>query len=100
LDPCFCKRPEKGSGFFTTIVLHCDCDDLRVGATPTVLKQIKDALFSERTITSADGTRFLGVDAHYDLPKGALTFSMGTHVKSTVDRFEKPDSSCFLETAG
>ena len=98
LDPCFYKRKEKGSDFFTTIILHCD--DLRVGATPTVLKQIKDALFSEYAITSADGTRFLGMDVHYDLPKGVLTFSMGTYIKSTVDRFEKSDSSCFLEIVG
>ena len=48
LDPCFYKRKEKGSDFFTTIILHCD--DLRVGATPAVLKEIKDALFKEYAI--------------------------------------------------
>ena len=98
LDPCFYRRQDKGSPFYTTIILHCD--DLRVGATPTVLKEIKDALFKEYAITSADGTRFLGMDVHYDLPKGVLTFSMGTYIKSVVDRFEKSEPSTYLELVG
>ena len=57
-----------------------------IGATQRVLKQIKDALFSECAITSADGTRFLGMDVHYDLPKGVLTFSMGTRYLHQVHR--------------
>jgi hypothetical protein len=41
LDPCFYKRRETGTDIFTIIMLHCD--DLRVGASAGVLKEIHDA---------------------------------------------------------
>lgn len=98
LDPCFYKRKEGGSDVFTIIILHCD--DLRVGASAAVLKEIHDALFDEYKITSADGSRFLGMDVSYDLKAGTLKFSMGTYIKNTVERFLDADPSLFRQIVG
>jgi hypothetical protein len=94
LDPCL-FLPEARQG---TCLLHDDHFTLR--RPPAVLKEIKDALFKEYAITSADGARFLGMDVHYDLPKDVLTFSMGTYIKSTLDSFEKSEPSTYLELVG
>jgi hypothetical protein len=40
----------------------CHVGDSRVGATPSVLAEIYQALFLEFQVTVADGTRFLGMD--------------------------------------
>ena len=98
LDPCFYKRREPGADIFTTIILHCD--DLRVGGTRDVVKIIHDSLYKEYKITSADGTRFLGMDVAYDLREGILKFSMKTYIANIVERFTDADPELFREIVG
>ena len=90
MDPCFLRRREP-SGLFSLIICHVD--DSRVGATPTVLAEIYQALFLEFQVTVADGTRFLGMDIDHDRAAGILTLHMGTYIKETVTRFETCDTT-------
>jgi len=90
MDPCFLKRREP-SGLFSLLICHVD--DSRVGATPSILIDIYNALFREFGVTVADGTRFLGMDMVHDKPGGVLTLHMGTYIRETVSRFEDCDLS-------
>jgi len=92
MDACFYRRP-CGSGINTDaarsdaiIILHVD--DMRVAATPEVLKLIHDQLFIEFQITTSDTGRFLGMDVDYDLASGVLKMHMATYIESTVQRFK------------
>jgi hypothetical protein len=98
LDPCFYKRWNSEASIYTSIIPHCD--DLRVGATSKALKVVLDALFKEYKITSADGSRFLGMDVHYDMKAGTLKFSMGTYITNTVERLLDADPSLFRQIVG
>ncbi len=50
MDPCLYRRVD------ALIILFVD--DLRVAATPSVLRDIHASLFKEYKITTSDGTRF------------------------------------------
>jgi hypothetical protein len=85
MDPCLYKRPD------AIIILFCD--DLRVAGLPATVLEIKTALFKEYQITTSDGTRFLGMDTHYDLEKGFLKLHMETYIGMTYERFNGFDTS-------
>jgi hypothetical protein len=85
LDPCFYKRSD------ALIILFCD--DLRVAAVPSVLKEIHLALYEKFQITTSDGTRFLGMDTVYDLKLGRLKIHMETYITSIHERFHSFDIS-------
>jgi hypothetical protein len=95
MDPCFYRRPcipgtdptEPRSD--AIIILHVD--DMRVAATPAVLKVIHDLLFTEFQITTSDSGRFLGMDTEYDIQHGVFKMHMATYIQSTVDRFANFD---------
>ena len=59
---------------------------MRVSGTAAALLAIHDALFQRFKITTGDGSRFLGMDTHYDLDTGILTMGMDTYIKFTMDR--------------
>jgi hypothetical protein len=67
--------------------------DLRVAATPSVLREIHAALYQEYKITTSDGTRFLGMNTLYDLKKGYLKLHMETYIQSIHERFHDFDVS-------
>ena len=90
IDPCFFRRRE-ASGLFSLLICHVD--DSRVGATKEILAEIYQALFDEFEITTADGTRFLGMDMVYDRQAGILTLHMATYIKETVIRFTTCDTT-------
>jgi hypothetical protein len=95
LDQCFYKRHD------AVLILYCD--DLRIGASPSVLFSLHQALFDKFGVTTAPGTRFLGMDTHYDLEKGMLKISMETYITMMVERFEQFDLSAgvpFRELVG
>jgi hypothetical protein len=79
MDPCLYKRSD------ALIILFVD--DLRVAATPSVLKEIHAALFAKFQITTSDGTRFLGMDTLYDIKKGYMKLHMETYIISIHERF-------------
>jgi hypothetical protein len=79
MDPCLYRRKD------ALIILFVD--DLRVAATPSVLKDIHAALYKEYKITTSDGTRFLGMDTLYDAKKGYLKLHMETYIASIHERF-------------
>jgi hypothetical protein len=83
MDPCLYKRSD------ALIILFVD--DLRVAATPLVMKGIHDALYERFQITTSDGTRFLGMDTLYDMKKGYLKLHMETYVDSIHERFHRFD---------
>jgi hypothetical protein len=85
MDPCLYKRSD------AIIILFCD--DLRVAGLPEIVLEIKAALVKEYQITTSDGTRFLGMDTHYDLENGYLKLHMETYIGSTYDRFKDFDIS-------
>ncbi len=87
MDPCLYKRSD------ALIILFVD--DLRVAATPSVLKEIHAALFEKFQITTSDGTRFLGMDTLYDIKRGYLKLHMETYIISIHERFH-----CFDVTKG
>ena len=95
MDPCFYRRPCIPGSDPTAprsdalIILHVD--DMRVAATPAVLKVIHDLLFSEFQITTSDSGRFLGMDTEYDVQRGEFKMHMATYIQSTVDRFANFD---------
>jgi hypothetical protein len=95
LDNCFYKRHDS--------VLILFCDDLRIGAPDHVLASLHQSLFEKFGVTTASGSRFLGMDTFYDLPKGLLKISMETYIDQTVERFEVFDLSAgvpFRELVG
>ena len=79
MDPCLYRRVD------ALIILFVD--DLRVAATPSVLRDIHAALYKEYKITTSDGTRFLGMDTLYDLKKGYLKLHMETYIETIHQRF-------------
>ncbi len=85
MDPCLYKRSD------AVIILFVD--DLRVAATPPVLKTIYEALFSKFQITTSDCKRFLGMDTVYDIKKGYLKLHMETYIISIYERFHSFDLS-------
>jgi hypothetical protein len=98
MDPCFYRRTCYTGGDSTLprsdaiIILHVD--DMRVAATPDVLKVIHDQLFTEFQITTSDSGRFLGMDTKYDIDTGIFKMHMATYIESTVERFINFDLSC------
>ena len=97
MDPCFYRRKcvlgsdptEPRSD--AIIILHVD--DMRVAASPDVLKGIHDQLFAEFQITTSDSGRFLGMDTEYDIEAGVFKMHMATYIDSTVQRFTDFDLS-------
>jgi hypothetical protein len=85
LDKCLYKRSDA--------IMILFCDDLRIGATPAVLASLHLSLFENFGVTTASGTRFLGMDAYYDHTSGHLQISMETYISTTVDRFGDFDIS-------
>jgi hypothetical protein len=95
LDSCFYKRSDA--------ILLLYCDDLRIGASASVLQSLKDAFFHRFEITTAPCTRFLGMDTLYDRDQGYLKLSMESYIDTTVARFDSFDLSCgfpFRELVG
>jgi hypothetical protein len=95
-DPCFYRRPiscnENDPDLAqcdAIIILHVD--DMRVAATPDVLKDIHDKLFTEFQITTSDTGRFLGMDTAYDLKTGIMKMHMATYIEASVQRFRDFD---------
>ena len=96
LDPCFYRRPcatitSEESKSDAIIILHVD--DMRVAASPDILKVIHDQLYDEFQITTSDCGRFLGMDTEYDLVAGVFKMHMRTYIESTVERFQNFDLS-------
>jgi hypothetical protein len=85
MDACLYKHSD------ALIIVHVD--DMRVSGTAAALLAIHGALFQRFKITTGDGSRFLGMDTHYDLDAGILTMGMDTYIKSTMDRFQAFDLS-------
>jgi hypothetical protein len=85
LDKCLYKRHDA--------LLILFCDDLRIGASSLVLQSLHDALFAKFGITTASGTRFLGMDTVYDIKNGHLKISMETYINTTMARFSDFDLS-------
>ncbi len=95
LDSCFYTRHD------AILILYCD--DLRIGASESVLQSLKEALYTKFEVTTAPGNRFLGMDTLYDREKGFLKLSMASYIDSTVSRFAEFDVSCgvpFRELVG
>jgi hypothetical protein len=59
LDACFYRRSD------ALLILYCD--DLRIGATSDVLSSLHAALLARFDVTTAPGSRFLGMDTSYAL---------------------------------
>jgi hypothetical protein len=85
LDKCLYKRSDA--------ILILFCDDLRIGAAPDVLVSLHLALFDQFGVTTASGSRFLGMDTYYDQHQGYLKISMATYIDTTVERFASFDLS-------
>jgi hypothetical protein len=64
---------------------------MRCSGTPSALASIHAALLARFNITTGDGSRFLGMDSHYDLDAGILSLGMDTYIQSTMDRFDNFD---------
>ena len=95
LDSCFYRRHDA--------ILILFCDDMRIGASTSVLQSLHQSLFAKFGVTTASGTRFLGMDTYYDKANGLLKISMETYIDSTVARFENFDLSAgvpFRELVG
>ncbi len=84
LDKCLYRRPDA--------VLILFCDDLRIGATESVLASFYTLFYDKFGITTASGNRFLGMDMHYELGKGILKMSMGSYISTTMERFRNFDT--------
>ncbi len=59
-------------------------DDFRICGRDTAIKEVYQAMFAAWSITSCDGTRFLGLDVSYDRSDGRLMFSMSTYIQQTI----------------
>jgi hypothetical protein len=90
-DPCFFRRYEPSTGIYSLIISHVD--DSRIGATPSILKEIYADLFAEFAITTCVGNRFLGMDVVHDREAGHLKLHMETYNKEMVTRFEAVDTT-------
>jgi hypothetical protein len=96
LDPCFYWRPITDNSHDSTLaqsdaLIILNVDDMRVAASPAILKDIHDRLYSEFQITTSDTGRFLGMDTEYDIARGVLKIHMGTYIETTVARFRSFD---------
>ncbi len=85
LDSCFYRRSD------TVLILYCD--DLRIGASPSVLFSLHSSLSEKFAVTTAPGNRFLGMDTTYDSNLGVLKLSMTNYIETTVERFKGFDLS-------
>ncbi len=95
MDSCLYKRGD------AILILYCD--DLRIGASKSVLESLQAAFFAKFEITTAPGDRFLGMDTVYQRDQGYMKLSMTTYIETTVSRFEQFDLSCgvpFRELVG
>jgi hypothetical protein len=95
MDSCIYKRSD------AILILYCD--DLRIGASASVLASLQAAFYQKFEITTAPGDRFLGMDTLYNYEQGYLKLSMTTYIETTVARFESFDLSCgvpFRELVG
>jgi hypothetical protein len=85
LDSCFYRRED------ALLILYCD--DLRIGASKEVLASLHAAFIAKFEVTTAPGTRFLGMDTAYDQASGILKLSMTTYIDTTVAHFDSFDLS-------
>ena len=95
MDSCFYRRPcspgdePNAPRSDAIIILHVD--DMRVAASPEVLRVLHDQLFEEFQITTSDTGRFLGMDMDYNLDTGTLKMHMSTYIEATRQRFSAFD---------
>jgi hypothetical protein len=85
LDNCFYRRSD------AVLILYCD--DLRIGASPSVLSSLHSSLSDKFAVTTAPGNRFLGMDTTYDPNLGIMKLSMTSYIDATVERFSNFDLS-------
>ncbi len=85
LDSCFYRRSD------AVLILYCD--DLRIGASPSVLSSLHSSLSEKFAVTTAPGNRFLGMNTFYDPNRGVLKMSMTNYIETTVERFKGFDLS-------
>jgi hypothetical protein len=85
LDSCFYRRDD------AVLILYCD--DLRIGASPSVLAELHDSLCRKFSVTTAPGNRFLGMDVFHDPVQGVLKLSMQNYIETTMERFKSFDLS-------
>ncbi len=85
LDSCFYRRKD------AVLILYCD--DLRIGASPSVLASLHASLIDKFSVTTAVGDRFLGMDVRYDPDVGVLKMSMKNYIETTMERFINFDLS-------
>jgi hypothetical protein len=85
LDSCFYRRSD------AVLILYCD--DLKIGASPSVLTSLHFSLSEKFAVTTAPGNRFLGMDTTYDPNLGVMKLSMTTYIDTTVERFKNFDLS-------
>jgi hypothetical protein len=83
LDSCFYRRQD------AVLILYCD--DLRIGASPSVLASLHASLSDKFSVTTAAGDRFLGMDVIYDHESGVLKMSMKNYIETTMERFKNFD---------
>jgi hypothetical protein len=74
-------------------ILILFCDDLRIGASDSVLSGLHQAFFDKFGITTASGARFLGMDTCYQREKGVLKLSMESYISNTMESFQGFDTS-------
>ncbi len=85
LDKCLYRRKDA--------ILILFCDDLRIGASDPALTELHKAFFDKFGITTASGSRFLGMDTCYQREKGVLKLSMESYISNTMERFQGFDTS-------
>jgi hypothetical protein len=85
LDKCLYRRKDA--------ILILFCDDLRIGASDSVLEDLRASFFRKFGITTASGERFLGMDTFYQRDRGVMKLSMESYVTNTMDRFKNFDTS-------
>jgi hypothetical protein len=85
LDKCLYRRKD------AILILYCD--DLRIGASDSVLNALHSAFFDKFGITTASGDRFLGMDTCYQRDRGIMKLSMESYISNTMDRFRDFDTS-------
>jgi hypothetical protein len=83
LDSCFYRRSD------AVLILYCD--DLRIGASPSVLASLHSSLSDKFAVTTAPGNRVLGMDTTYDPILGVMKLSMTSYIDTTVERFKNFD---------
>jgi hypothetical protein len=85
LDKCLYRREDA--------VLILFCDDLRIGASDSVLEKLHLSFFNKFGVTTAPGNRFLGMDTCYQRERGIMKLSMENYIVTTVERFKTFDTS-------